>query len=208
MDVRKVITFFRRYALLVIVLVSVTACSAVYAGIYVNNLVSGELANATISAVLVASVPTKWVAQAPTVAYNYVASVPANARLGFTAGYSCALIVNASGVLSTVPCFTTTTSSSTTTTASTTTTTVAGGGAVGGGGLPVGAVVTAPSTPTPSYTNSQVLPFGLQTITKTIHDWIVALGGTNTARLLLGVLVLGLLLLLFAGGSGKKGRRR
>jgi len=88
-----------------------------------------------------------------------------------------------------------------------------GGGAVavGGGGLPVGAAVTVTATSTPyTYTtsNSQVLPFGLQTITKSVHDWIVALGSNSSTKLLLGVLaVLGLLLLL-AGGSGKKGRRR
>ena len=172
------IEFFRRYALLAVVLVSLLACSATYAGIYVNNVLSGELQNATVAVSLTASVP---------IPYKGIESV----------AYACA--VTANNV--TVPCFTTTTTTGTQRVSPSTTSSTH----IGGGGLVVGAAV-----PSSAVTSAASMVGGVsgwvETVTKTISNWVVALRNGGGKLLLVLLALLGLLLLLASGG--KRGRRR
>lgn len=110
--------------------------SYVYAEVIVGTNVAGQLDNATITVSLTASIPVK-AENTYMLTHSYTAFVPAAQKLSFPVGYGCELVVNASGALSTVPCFTTTTATTESATSSTTssTTTTTSSFYVGGGGV-------------------------------------------------------------------------
>ncbi len=210
--------FFRGYGLLALVLSSLVLGSYVYAEVIVGTNVAGQLDNATIAVSLTASVPTKYRAQAPTLVYSYSASVPAAQRLSFPVRYSCELVINASGTLSTIPCFTTTTTTTEFATATTSTTTTTSNYYSGGGGAPA---PIAPITPAPGIQSEEatssinartvVVPLvGTFTLTVPKFGWIVTSrvsGSSRLALLLLGLTGLLLLYLSLKGGA-RGGRRR
>ncbi len=211
----KLVRFFRGYGLLVLVLSSLIVGSYVYAEVIVGTNVAGQLDNATITVSLTASVPAKYQAQAPTLAYSYSASVPAAQRLSFPVRYNCELVVNASGVLSTVPCFTTTTTTTESATATTSTTTTTSNYYSGGGGAPAPiAPITAPVQSEEATTSinarTVVVPLvGTFTLTVPKFGWIVTSRGSGSSRLALLLLGLaGLLLLYLSLRPSQKGRRR
>ena len=192
----KLRRFFHGYGLLALILSSVLAFSVAYAEILVNNIPSGGLDNATITVSLTASIPPK-AESTYMLAYSYMASVPAAQKLSFPVGYDCELVVNASGVLSTVPCFTTTTTTTeSTTTESTTnsTTTTTSSFYAGGGGV---------ALPPPQEPYEPVVP---PAVTETKTSWLVSFVKGNfvpfAALVVLGVL------LLFASSSGGGRRKR
>ena len=209
--------FFRGYGLLALVISSLVLGSYVYAEVIVGTNVAGQLDNATITVSLTASVPTKYRAQTPTLAYSYSASVPAAQRLSFPVRYSCELVINASGTLSTIPCFTTTTTTTESATATTSTTTTTSNYYSGGGGAPA---PIAPITPAPVIQSEEatsvnartvVIPLvGTFTLTVPKFGWIVTSRGSGSSRLALLLLGLAGLLLLYLSlkGGARGGRRR
>ncbi len=158
--------FFSKYAILLLTCSLILVSSYVYAEVIVGTTIAGQLDNATITVSLLATVPTKQLFTYPYIGYSLSTTIPAKQELSYVASYSGELIINSSGVLTTIPFFqttttetTTTSETSTTTTTTTTATSTTSSIEEGGGGGIVGEVseseTPAPnetSTPTPTET--------------------------------------------------------
>jgi len=202
MDLSKLIRFFRTYALWIIVLSSLVSFSYVYAEVLVGGQLGGQLDNATISYALIASVPYRLNTQY-SLSYALVASIPAGQGFVYTANYECELIVNRSGDLSTVPCYTTSSSTTSSTTTTTTSNFYSGGGGGGGYVPPSSGTSTAPGPG--EGEEGFVLPF---VGSVRIPEWIISFRGGDNAGVL-ALLTIGFLALLYVlmSGSGKRKRR-